>query len=88
MSSLLGHFRAAKAPIVHVMQEDLPHVSQFLDTQVSLAPTPNTVTRVSDIMGWRLDLINKQTHASGGRSATRLLIVVTAMVQGARDVHR
>ena len=39
VSNLLGHFRAAKAPIVHVMQEDLPHVSQFLDTQVSLAPT-------------------------------------------------
>ena len=29
VSSLLGHFRTAEAPIVHVMQEDLPHVSFF-----------------------------------------------------------
>ena len=39
-------------------------------------------TRVSDIMGWRLDLIYKQTHA------TRLLLWLTALVQGAGDVHR
>ena len=42
----------------------------------------NPVTRVSDIMGWRLDLIYKQTHA------TRLLLWLTALVQGAGDVHR
>lgn len=26
---MLGHFRTGEAPIVHVMQEDLPHVSYF-----------------------------------------------------------
>ena len=34
VSSLLGHFRTAKAPIVHVMQEDLPHVSFFALKQI------------------------------------------------------
>ena len=28
---LLDHFRAAKAPVVHVMQEDLPHVSHLIE---------------------------------------------------------
>jgi len=30
VSSLLEHFRAAKAPIVHVMQEDLPNLSPWM----------------------------------------------------------
>ena len=34
VSSLLGHFRTAEAPIVHVMQEDLPHVSFFALKQI------------------------------------------------------
>ena len=34
VSCLLGHFRTAEAPIVHVMQEDLPHVSYFALKQI------------------------------------------------------
>jgi len=38
VSCLLAHFRAAKAPIVHVMQEDLPHLSPWMSWWDHLHP--------------------------------------------------
>lgn len=38
VASLLAHFRAAKAPIVHVMQEDLPHLSPWMSWWDDLHP--------------------------------------------------
>jgi len=38
VSCLLGHFRTAEAPIVHVMQEDLPHLSPWMSWWDHLHP--------------------------------------------------
>jgi len=38
VSGLLAHFRAAKAPVVHVMQEDLPHLSPWMPWWDQLHP--------------------------------------------------
>ena len=41
---MLAHFRAAKAPVVHVMQEDLPHVSCFAFKQFKRKLTDESLT--------------------------------------------
>jgi len=38
VSGLLAHFRAAKAPVLHVMQEDLPHLSPWMSWWDQLHP--------------------------------------------------
>jgi len=45
VSSLLGHFRTAEAPIVHVMQEDLPHLSPWMSWWDDLHPEEESGTK-------------------------------------------